>query len=82
MKDLDSQMVRLPMTLLMASSFITYLGIMPEDTRLQMTSLWCKRFIHIYNYIYTHNHASADDEHLVQMLYMYNDLIMISAYIV
>ena len=42
MKDLDSQMDRLPMTLLMASSFITYLGIMPEDTRLQMTSLWCQ----------------------------------------
>jgi dynein heavy chain 2 len=43
MKDMDLQMERLPMTLLMASSFITYLGIMPEDTRLEMTSLWCRR---------------------------------------
>ena len=42
MRGLDAQMERLPTTLLVAASFITYLGAMPEDARRSMTDLWCR----------------------------------------
>ncbi|EKX39469.1 hypothetical protein GUITHDRAFT_160010 [Guillardia theta CCMP2712] len=43
MQDLNDQMGRLPLSVLLASAFITYLGGMPEDMRSRYLLEWCQR---------------------------------------